>query len=157
VSERADRLAAEFEAANAELVAHLEALTPEQWLAPTAAGDEEVRPVGVVALHVAEAHLNINARVLALASGGEVPPRRPELFAERNARHAAENPRPDQVKTIELLRRNAGIVAARTRALGDEELDRPGFVTGEPTTAEGEFRNRQLAHVRTHLASIRGG
>ena len=153
---RAERLAAALEAANEEFAAHLEGLSPEQWLAPTGANDDEVRPVGVVALHVAEAHLNINARVMALAAGGEVPPRRPELFADRNAHHAAANPRPDQAETIELLRRNAGIVATRLRALSDEELDRPGEVGGEPATAETEFDRRQLSHLRSHLASIRG-
>jgi hypothetical protein len=110
-----------------------------------------------VALHVAEAHLNISARVMALAAGGEVPPRRPELFADRNARRAAEKPRPVQRETIELLRRNGGIVAARLRTLSDEELDRPGEVSGEPATAETEIGGRLLNHVRSHLASIRGG
>jgi hypothetical protein len=156
VSSRADRLAAELETANEELARYLEGLSPEEWLSPTRADDEEVRPVGVVALHVAEAHLNINARVMALASGGEVPPRRPELFAERNARRAAENPAPDQAATVELLRRNCGIVAARVRRLTDEELDRPGEVSGEPATAETEMRKRQLNHVRSHFESIRG-
>ena len=157
MSPRAERLAAELEAVNEELARYLEQLTPEEWLSPTRADDDELRPVGVVALHVAEAHLNINARVMALASGGEVPPRRPELFAERNARHAAENPRPDQAATIDLLRRNGGIAAARVRQLTDAELDRPGEVSGEPATAETEMQKRQLNHVRSHLESIRGG
>jgi hypothetical protein len=155
-SRRADALAAEFEAANELFAVFLERLSPEEWRAVTKADDEEIRPVAVVALHVAEAHLNINARVMALAAGGEVPRRRPELFAERNARHAAANPDPDQAETIDLLRRNGALVAARFRALSNEELDRPGEVSGEPATAETEFSGRQMNHVRSHFASIRG-
>ncbi len=154
---RAERLAAQLEAANEEFAAYLEALTLAEWLSPTRADDEEIRPVGVVALHVAEAHLTINARVMALAACSAVPPRRPELFAERNSRHAEENPRPDQAATIALLRHNCEVVAGRLRSLGDEELDRPGEVSGEPATAESEFKVRQLNHLRAHLESIRGG
>jgi hypothetical protein len=156
MSGRSELLAAELEAVNEELAGYLEALSAEEWLSPTRADDGEVRPVGVVALHVAEAHLNISARVTALASGGVVPPRKPERFAERNAQHAAENPHPDQAATIDLLRRNCAIVAARVRALNDRELDRPGEVSGEPATAETEIQKRQLNHVRSHLESIRG-
>jgi len=156
-SRRAEVLAAEFEAANELFAVYLERLGPEEWLAPTKADDEELRPVGVVALHVAESHLGINARVTALAAGTEVPARRPEIFAERNARHAEANPEPDQVETIALLRRNGSLVAARFRALTDEELDRPGEVSGEPATAETEFSGRQMTHLRSHFASIRGG
>lgn len=107
---RADRLAAQLEAANEEFAAYLEALTPEKW-----------------------------------------------LFAERNSRHAEENARPDQAATIANLRHNCEVVAGRLRSLGDEELDRPGEVSGEPATAESEFKVRQLNHIYAHLESIRGG
>jgi hypothetical protein len=153
---RSEALAAEFEAANELFAVYLERLSPEQWQEKTRADDEELRPVGVVALHVAESHLNINARVLALAAGTEVPARRPELFAERNARHAAANPDPDQAETIALLRRNGSTVASRFRELTAEDLDRPGEVSGEPATAESEFSGRLMNHIRSHYASIKG-
>jgi len=155
-SRRAEILAAEFETANEQFAAFLERMTPEEWRARTRADDDEVRQVGVVVLHVAEAHLGINARVMALAAGTDVPPRIPELFAERNARHAEANPNPDQAETIALLRRNASAAAARFRALSEEELDRAGEVSGEPATAESEFSGRQMNHLRSHFASIKG-
>ncbi len=80
---------------NNELIALLERGTPDQWRARTA-DEGEVRSVGVIAHNVAWAHGHIARRVEAFAHGSPVPARHPELFDERNARHARDNPDPDQ-------------------------------------------------------------
>ena len=152
----AEELARAFAAANAELIALLEDASPEQWRALTA-DEGELRPVGVIAHHVAWAHRHISRRVEAFATGQPVPPRRPERFDERNARHALENPDPDRAATLALLRADGAAVQALIAGLSDAQLARtssedPGAQT--MTTAE-VIEQRQIGHVRGHLAAIR--
>jgi hypothetical protein len=79
VNNLAEALAREFAAANDELIALLERATPRQWRQRTA-DEGELRPVGVIALHVAWAHAHIARRVEAFAFDRPVLARRPELF-----------------------------------------------------------------------------
>lgn len=156
MSSRAEDLAARFAAANDELLALLEAATREQWRERTA-DEGELRSVGVIAHHVAGSHSRIAQRVEAFAKGRPVPSRHPELFDERNAQHARENPDPDQQATIELLRQRGAEVASMIAGLSDVELDRtstedPGAA---PMTTAQVIEQRQIAHILTHLASIR--
>jgi hypothetical protein len=103
MSALAEALARQFSEANSELIALLEQAAPDQWRARTA-DEGEMRAVGIITHHVAWAHRHIARRVKAFAHGSEVPARHPELFDERNARHARENPDPNLRMTIELLR-----------------------------------------------------
>ena len=59
MSARAERLAEEFAQANDALVQVLEQATPEQWRQRTR-DEGELRPIGVIAHHVAWAHQHIN-------------------------------------------------------------------------------------------------
>ena len=156
MGERGGDFARQFAAANDELIALLESATPEQWRQRT--DDEgELRPVSVIAHHVATAHPRIARRVEAFAHREAVPARQPELFDERNARHWRDNPEPEQVATIELLRQNAAAVAELLASLSDADLERTASEgPGEPvmTTAE-VIEQRQIGHVRAHLASIK--
>jgi uncharacterized short protein YbdD (DUF466 family) len=138
------------------LLALLEAATPEQWRERTA-DEGELRSVGVIAHHVAGGHARIAARVEAFAHARAVPPRQPELFDERNAQHARNNPDPDQGATIALLRQRGGEVASLIAGLSDVELERtstedPGAA---PMTTAQVIEQRQIAHVLSHLSSIR--
>jgi hypothetical protein len=156
VSARAQALAREFPAANDELIALLERASPEQWRARTA-DEGELRPVGVIAHHVAQGHARIARRVEAFARGQPVPARHPELFDARNAQEARDHPDPEQRATIDLLRQSGAAVIALIAGLSDAELQRtasedPGAATF--TTAE-VIELRQIGHVRSHLAAIR--
>jgi hypothetical protein len=153
---RAADLARQFAAANDELIALLERASPAQWRQRTA-DEGELRAVGVIARHVALAHPRIAQRVAAFAHGQPVPPRRPELFDERNAREAQEQPEPDQRETIDRLRQEGSAVAALIAGLSDAELERTAREDPDapPLTTAEVIEQRQIAHVRTHLASIR--
>jgi hypothetical protein len=158
VSPRAEDLARRFTAANDELIGLLERASPEQWRQRTA-DEGELRSVGVIAHHVAGGHARIAQRVDAFARAQPVPERHPELFDQRNAQHARENPDPDQQATIELLRQRGADVASLISGLSDIELDRtstedPGAT---PMTTTEVIEQRQIAHVLTHLASIKTG
>jgi hypothetical protein len=113
--------------------------------------------VGVIAHHVAVAHARIAQRVQAFAEGRPVPARRPELFDERNAQHARDNPDPDQQATLDLLRQDGAAVVALIARLSDAELERTASEDpGAPamTTAQ-VIEQRQIGHVRSHLATIK--
>jgi hypothetical protein len=156
MSARAEALARQFAAANDDLLALLEQATPEQWRQRTA-DEGELRPVGLIAHHVAEGHARIAQRVDAFAQARPVPARRPELFDERNAQHARDNPDPDQRATLDLLRANGAAVAALIAGLSDAELERTASEDpGAPlmTTAD-VIELRQIGHVRSHLATIK--
>jgi DinB superfamily len=156
VSAWAQDLARRFVAANDELIALLERATPEQWRQRTA-DEGELRPVGVIAHHVAGGHARIAQRVEAFAHARPVPPRRPELFDKRNAQHARENPEPDQRATIDLLRERGAAVATMIAGFTDVELDRMSSEDpGAPlmTTAE-VIEQRQIEHLCGHLATIK--
>jgi hypothetical protein len=155
MSARAERLARDFAEANDTLVRLLERATPEQWRRRTR-DEGELRPIGVIAHHVAWAHQHIHQRVRAFADGLPVPPRRPDLFDERNAQHARDNPDPDQQATIAWLRRDGQAIAGAIAGLTDAQLDRRAredAAAPELTTAD-IIELRQIGHVRTHLASI---
>jgi len=156
VTARADALAQQFAAANDELLALLEHATPEQWRSVTA-DEGELRSVGVIAHHVAEAHVRIARRVEAFAAGESVPARRPELFDARNAAEAQDNPEPDQRATITRLRTTGEEVRELIAGLSDGDLERTAaedFGAEILTTAQ-VIELRQIGHVRAHLTSIR--
>jgi selenocysteine lyase/cysteine desulfurase len=152
----ANALAQEFAAANAELIALLEQASPEHWRMRTA-DEGELRPVGVIAHHVAEAHARIARRVEACAAGQPVPARHPELFDARNAQEARDHPDPDQRTTIERLRQTGAAVVALIARLSDLQLAQTASEDpGAPTlTTEQLIELRQIGHVRSHLATLR--
>ena len=156
MSLRAEALARHFGEANNELIALLEQATSEEWRQRTAE-EGELRPVGVIAHHVAVAHARIAQRVAAFAHGRPVPARRPELFDERNAQHARDNPDPDQRATLDLLRENGAAVVDLIAGLSDVDLERAGSEDpGAPLMATAQvIEQRQTGHVRSHLATIK--
>jgi hypothetical protein len=155
---RSEALAAEFERVNRELVEYLRGLDAGQWLTPgvnspiVQLGDEdEHRPVGTIAHHVASAHQRVAANLEPLLEGR--PMARPQPGAA--ARHAAESAEPDQAETIALLEEWGAQVAAAIGGLTDEQLDRE-VTTMVGTTSLAEFIERAVIfHPVWHLSSIR--
>jgi hypothetical protein len=156
VSLRAEALARQFAEANNELIALLAQATSQEWRQRTV-DEGELRRVGVIADHVAPAHPRIAQRVEAFAHGRPVPARHPELFDERNAQHARDNPEPDQRATLDLLREHGAAAVDLIAGLSDVELERTASEDpGAPrmTTAQ-VIEQRQIGHVRSHLAAIK--
>ena len=154
---RSEDLATAFERTNAELVAFLRGLDERQWLTPGVnspilqVGDEdEHRPVGTIAHHVASAYGRSVMAVRMAASGQAIPPPSPGSAA----RHAAEHAVPDQADTIRMLEAGAAEVAAAVRGLSAEELDRE-CETFIGTTSVATFIERAINfHPHWHLTSI---
>jgi DinB superfamily len=155
---RSEELALEFEQSNGELVAYLRGLDAQQWLTPGVnspiikVGDEdEHRPIGTIAHHVANSHQRTLSTLGHMVAGQTAP--RPEPGSA--ARHAAENPAPDQAETIQLLEERAAQVAAAIRALTDEQLDLETVSMMGPTTVGGFVKRAVVFHPAWHLSSIR--
>jgi hypothetical protein len=154
---RSEDLAAAFERTNAELVDYLRGLDDRQWLTPGVnspifqLGDEdEHRPVGTIAHHVASAYGRSAMVVRMAASGQDIP----APSAGSAARHAEEHAAPDQTDTIRLLDEGATEVAAVIRGLTDEELDREA-TTFMGATSVATFIERAVNfHPQWHLTSI---
>jgi hypothetical protein len=154
---RADDLAVAFEHANRELVDYLRALDREQWRARAVnspilqVGDEdENRPVGTIAHHVASAYGRTAAGLKRLAAGEELP--RPD--PGRNVQHAAEHADPDPEETIALLEQGAADVSATIRALTGEQLDREVVTFIGPSTLAEFIQRAATFHPTWHLSSI---
>jgi DinB superfamily len=147
-----------LEQASNRFADYLSSLSHEQWLTrcgnhPTIrVGDEdENRPVGTVAHHVAVAIPRMAGMVRTMVAGQEV--QRPS--SERNAAHAQANPDPDQAETVALLRRNAGEAAQMVRGLSEADLSRTGrTMLGEISAADAVAR-ALVGHVTWHEGSIR--
>jgi hypothetical protein len=155
---RAAGLADQLDQLCEDFAAYLAGLSPEQWRARCAnhptirRGDEdENRPVGTVAHHVAVALPRQLRYLRAIVSAEEVPAPAPTF----NAEHAAANPEPDQAETTALLRRNASEVGQVIRGLSEEDLERSGHtVLGELTAGEAVERIC-IGHVTWHEGSIK--
>jgi hypothetical protein len=151
-------LAAEFERVNRELVEYLRALDHEQWLTRGVnspimqVGDEdENRPVGTIAHHVASAYQRSLVNLPLMCAGQAVP--RPEPGSA--ARHAAENPEPDQTETIGLLEERGAHLAALIRGLTDQDLERQTTTFMGPTSVAQFIARAVNFHPVWHLTSIR--
>jgi hypothetical protein len=150
----ADELARRLRAENTGLIELLKGVSDDDWLGLIPDGEQ--RAIGNIALHVAWAHRHISRRVEAFARRLPVPPRQPHMFDERNARHAAANPKPDRSETISLLDQEGEVAARIIETLSADEL---GTISREDpgisvmSTLE-VIEQRQIAHVASHRASI---
>jgi DinB superfamily len=158
---RAEDLAADLERAYSAFADYSAGLSAEQWRQTAvnhpqvAAGEDERRPVGVVAHHLGETLPMFTERALALARGNQLNPMAPAEVDAANDRHAAVNPAPDQPETVAMIRDNVSRAADLIRELSDEQLDRPGEGPLSAWTAERMVRRVVIGHVDWHEGSIR--
>jgi hypothetical protein len=157
---RAEALAAELESAYTAFADFAEGLGPEEWRMPAVnhpelvSGEDEVRPVGVVAHHLGESVPLFTERALGLARGDSVEPLSQGEMDAANRRHAAVNPAPDQAETLAMLRDNVSRAAELIRSLSDQELERTGEGPLSGWTAEKMIRRVLLGHATMHGGSI---
>ena len=149
MNDRVQALAAEFERANDELIAAVDAFSEAQWRSVC---EGEGWSVAVTAHHVAVGYAAI-AEMLRLAARGEARRLSFEQLHERNARHAEAYADVGQAETVDLLRRNGAEALAVVRGFDDAQLD---VVPGENGRSPAELIERVLiGHLRGHVASIR--
>jgi hypothetical protein len=158
---KAEDLAAELEAASHEFADYVAGLTPEEWRSIAVNtpgvtwGEDERRPVGVVAHHVGDMLPMLVERAFLLATAGSVSPMTTADVNGINAKHAAANASPDQAETVALIRDNGSRAAELLRELDDEGLEREGTTGAGPFTAERLVRRIVIGHISQHAGSIR--
>src|SRR2546422_830097 len=115
---RAEALAADLVSSYMRFAEFLEGLSAEQWRRAAVnhpevvRGEDEKRPIAVVAHHVGDTIPMFAERARRIAEGEPLDPITSQEMDASNARHAAANARPDQAETVALIRDNLSRAAA---------------------------------------------
>lgn len=146
----------QFEAANNELIATVEGCTDEQWRRQC---EDEGRPAGVIAYHVAATN-EVFARMLgSLASGRTYSPQSSMGDVhQHNAEQARDHAGVGKPEVLAGLRQHGAAIVETLRGLGDEQLGGvAGVFGGNELTIEQVIAYIIVGHTREHLESIRAG
>jgi uncharacterized damage-inducible protein DinB len=151
---QAEQLAAQFEAANNDVIAAVTGCTDAQWRQTSAS---EGWSVAVVAHHIAIVNRDFLWIVTRLGAGEVLSPRSSmDEVHQSNAQHARDFAAVGKPETLDALRENGATVAQAIRGLSDAQLERTAGVFGGrelSTTQVVEWI--VIGHTREHLASIR--
>lgn len=154
---RAAKYADDFVSAQRQFIELIESLSDDQWRAvgknfPQRANDvDEVRPVGVIAHHVADSEQFIIDRIYLMMEGKPMPP---VDFTETNARHATAKSEVTRDEVVALLRANQDPIAGRVRAIPDDELDIEHQTPVGPATVAQRLERVLVGHLKMHQGSI---
>lgn len=154
MSTRADALADQFEATNADVLAFVSACDDATWSSPC---EGEGWTIGAVAAHIADGYTATTAWMREIVAGRPVSMTMENLHAGNAARSIA-NARRERNAVLARLRTGGDAVAAYVRSLGDEDLAHSapfGPSGGRAISAEKLIERVLLVHPRTHLESMR--
>ena len=157
MSDRAERLAAELEHANAEVIAFAETCPEAAWTLPCV---DDGRTVAAVVRHVGGAYIAHLRLVQAAAAGEPIPAMFGDwaMIHQGNAISAEKYAHADRGETIASLQRNGANLAGAIRDLSDAQLDRTAVVPifGDAArTAEQIVEFPVIAHPLGHLVGLR--
>ena len=155
---RSARLADQFEAAQEGFIRLVESLTVEHWRMKgkntpdlRLNNEDESRPVGVIAHHVAINQDWIMSRIKAIIEDKPTPP---VDFKEINARHANEHAHTTRAEVLTSLRDSKARIAKELRAIPDGQLDKERqFPTGTMTVQQ-RIERVLIGHMKSHQGSI---
>jgi anti-sigma factor ChrR (cupin superfamily) len=155
---RSSRLADQFEAAQEDFIRLVEALTVEHWRmrgqnTPDLRinNEDENRPVGVIAHHVAVNQDWIMSRINAIVEDKPTPP---VDFKQINAHHANEHAHATRAEVLALLRDSKSRIAREVRAIRDHELDKERQLPSGTMTVQQRIERVLIGHMKSHQASI---
>jgi hypothetical protein len=156
---RSVRLAEQFEAANEGFIQVVEALTSDQWRmrgrntpGMRINDEDEARPLGIIAHHVAVNQKVIMGRIQAVLHDAPTPP---VDFKQINARHANEYADTTKDEVIRLLRASGPQIASDLRAIPDEKLDKARELpSGGTMTVLQRIERVLIGHIQGHQGSI---
>ena len=156
---RSERLADQFEAAHERFIRVVESLTNDQWRmrgrntpGMRINDEDEARPLGVVAHHVAVNEQVIMGRIQAVLSDA---PTQPLDFKEINARHAFEYADTTKEQVVSLLRDSGRQIAKDLRAIPDDRLDKARELpSGGTMTVQQRIERVLIGHIQGHQGSI---
>jgi DinB family protein len=156
---RSGRLADQFEAAQEGFIKVVEALTNDQWKmrgrntpGMRINDEDEARPLGVIAHHVAVNQNVIMGRIQAVLHDVPTPAAN---FKEINAKHANEYADTTKAEVLSLLRNTGEQIAKDLRAIPDAKLDKARELpSGGAMTVEQRIERVLIGHVTSHQGSI---
>jgi hypothetical protein len=154
---RSAQLAEQYEVAHDEFVRLLESLTDDQWhrtgqnFPRRIDNEDENRPVGVIAHHVATNGDWIMQRIQTMLAGGPLAPiNQREINAEQARTHA--NASKDEV--LRLLRASRPRIADAVRSIPDSQLDIERETPAGPMSAAQRVERVLIGHLKQHQGSI---
>jgi hypothetical protein len=155
---RSARLADQFEAAQEGFIRLVESLTVDHWRmrgknTPELRLNEEdeTRPVGVIAHHVAVNQDWIMNRIKAIIEDKPTPP---VDFKVINAHHANEHAHATRAEVLALLRESKPRIAKHLRAIRDDQLDKERQLPSGTMTVQQRIERVLIGHMKSHQSSI---
>jgi hypothetical protein len=155
---RAGRLADQFEAAHERFIQVVESLTPDQWRmrgrntpGQRINDEDEARPLGVIAHHVAVNEKVIMGRIQAVLRDAPVPPLD---IKDMNAKHANEYSDTTKAEVLSVLRNSGDQIARDLRTISDEMLDKAQELASGRMTVQQRIERVLIGHIQGHQGSI---
>ena len=155
---RSGRLADQFEAAHDGFIRVVESLTSEQWRmrgrntpGMRINDEDEARPLGVIAHHVAVNEEVIMGRIQLVLRDAPTPP---VDFKQINARHANEYADTTKEAVLSVLRESGRQIAKDLRAIPDEKLDMARELPSGRMTVQQRIELVLIGHIQGHQGSI---
>ena len=155
---RSAHLADQFEAAQDSFIRLIESLGVEQWQmrgknSPGARvnDEDETRPVGVIAHHVASTQPWIMERIRAIIEDRPTPP---VDFKVINAEHATDHAHATRTEVLALLRDSAREIGKEVRAIQDDLLDKERQLPSGTMTVQQRIERVLIGHMKSHQGSI---
>ncbi len=113
--------------------------------------EDEARPLGVIAHHVAVNQDVIMGRIQAVLQDKPTPP---VDFKAINARHANEYADTTKAQVLSLMRRSGDQIVKDLRAIPDEKLDMARELPSGTMTVEQRIERVLIGHIQGHQRSI---
>jgi len=155
---RSARLADQFGAAQEDFIRLVESLTVEHWRMKgmntpelRINEEDESRPVGVIAHHVAVNQDWIMSRIKAIIEDKPTPP---VDFKQINAHHANEHAHATRAEVLALLRESMPRIAKEIRAIRDDQLDKERQLPSGRMTVQQRIERVLIGHMKSHQGSI---
>ena len=154
---RSAQLAEQYESAHDEFFQLIESLNPDQWHMagknfPKRINDEdEGRPVGVIAHHVATNGDWIIERIQTMLAGG---PLAPVNMRDINSEHARTHASVTKDEVLRLLQASKPRISTAVRAIPDKELDIERNTPAGPMSAAQRVERVLIGHMKQHQGSI---
>jgi hypothetical protein len=155
---RSVRLADDFQAAQERFIKLVESLTDDKWrirgvnTPELRQNDEdESRPVGVIAHHVASTQPWIMSRIRAIIEDEPTPP---VDFKIINAEHAVEHAGATKAEVVGMLQQNLHHITGEVRAIPDHMLDKERQLPTGVMSVQQRIERVLIGHMKAHEASI---
>jgi hypothetical protein len=155
---RSGTLADQFETALENFTQVVESLTGEQWRmrgrntpGMRINDEDEARPLGVIAHHVAVNLKVIMGRIQAAIHEQAAPP---IDFKQANAKHANEYADTTKAEVVRLLRDSGRQITTDLRSIPDDKLDVAQELPSGKMTVQQRIERVLIGHIQGHQGSI---